>query len=56
MKTGRKFWAFIISLATLTVCAFFKLDVSIGVSTLFGLYVGSNVAQKATQKEIHDEQ
>ena len=43
---SRKFAAFIISLITIVVCAFLKVDVSVGVGTLFGIYCGSNVIQK----------
>lgn len=53
MHLGRKFWAFIIALLTITVCAIFNIDVSIGVSTLFGIYCAGNVGTKmATKNKI----
>lgn len=43
---GRKFIAFIVSLIAICVCAFFKLDVSIGIGTLFAIYCTGNVGTK----------
>ena len=49
--TGRKFWAFIISLVAICVCAAFKLDVSIGIGTIFGIYCAGNVGAKLVNKK-----
>lgn len=46
MRAGRKFTGLLICLVALVACAYFQLDVSMGVIGLYGLYVGSNVTQK----------
>ena len=57
MRTGRTFWAFIISLVAICVCAKLGLDVSIGIGTIFGIYCAGNVGTKMTcnKKERQDE-
>lgn len=52
---GRKFWAFIISLVAICVCAAFHLDVSLGIGTLFGLYCAGNVGAKITNRFSENE-
>lgn len=47
---GRKFWAFVISLVAIVVCAIFHLDVAVGVSTLFAVYCTGNCAAKYANK------
>lgn len=50
---GRKWWAFIISLIAIVVCAVFGFDVSVGVGTLFGIYCAGNCTAKiATKNKI----
>ena len=44
--TNRKLLALFICLATSVGCAAFNLDVSVGVSTLYGIYVAGNVSSK----------
>ena len=52
MRTGRKFWAFIISLVAICVCAKLGMDVSIGIGTIFGISCAGNVGTKmANNKE-----
>lgn len=46
--TGRKFWAFIISLVAIVVCAKLGMDVSVGIGTIFGIYCAGNVGAKMT--------
>lgn len=57
MRTGRKFWAFIISLISICVCAKLGMDVSIGIGTIFGIYCAGNVGTKMAynKKEKQDE-
>ena len=47
----RKFIAFIISLVAICVCAFLKLDVSMGIGTIFGIYCAGNVSAKFAHKD-----
>ena len=47
----RKFIAFIISLVAICVCAFLKLDVSMGIGTIFGIYCAGNVSAKFARKD-----
>ena len=44
--TNRKLLALFICLATIVGCAAFNLDTSVGVSTLYGIYVAGNVSSK----------
>lgn len=46
----RKFIAFIISLVAICICAFLKLDVSMGIGTIFGIYCAGNVSAKFAHK------
>ena len=57
MRTGRKFWAFIISLIAICVCAKLGMDVSLGIGTIFGIYCAGNVGTKIAynKKEKQDE-
>ena len=50
MRTGRKFWAFVISLVALCICAKLGLDVSIGIGTIYGIYCAGNVGSKLSNK------
>ena len=47
----RKFIAFIISLVAICVCAFLKLDVSMGIGTIFGVYCAGNVSGKFAHQD-----
>ena len=47
----RKFIAFIISLVAICICAFLKLDVSMGIGTIFGVYCAGNVSAKFAHKD-----
>ena len=47
----RKFIAFIISLVAICICAFLKLDVSMGIGTVFGIYCAGNVSAKFAHKQ-----
>lgn len=47
----RKFIAFIVSLIAICICAFLKLDVSMGIGTVFGIYCAGNVSAKFAHKE-----
>ena len=47
----RKFIAFIISLVAICICAFLKLDVSMGIGTIFGIYCAGNVSAKFAHKD-----
>ena len=53
MRTGRKFWAFIISLVAICVCAKLGMDVSIGIGTIFGIYCAGNVGTKMANNKEH---
>ena len=46
----RKFIAFIVSLLAICICAFLKLDVSMGIGTVFGVYCAGNVSAKFAHK------
>ena len=59
---NRKLLAYLVTLVALVVCAIFGIDVSVGLGTLFGIYVMGNVGSKFanntsnnTKKEISDE-
>ena len=47
----RKFIAFIVSLIAICICAFLKLDVSMGIGTVFGIYCAGNVSAKFAHKD-----
>ena len=47
----RKFIAFSISLVAICVCAYLKLDVSMGIGTIFGIYCAGNVSAKFAHRE-----
>ncbi len=47
----RKFIAFIVSLVAICICAFLKLDVSMGIGTVFGIYCAGNVSAKFAHKQ-----
>ena len=50
----RKFIAFIVSLVAICICAFLKLDVSMGIGTVFGIYCAGNVSAKFAHKDKQD--
>lgn len=56
MIKNRKWWAFIISLVAICVCAAFNLDVSIGIGTIFGIYCAGNVGAKLANKNKKTEE
>lgn len=47
----RKFIAFSISLLAICICAYLKLDVSMGIGTIFGIYCAGNVSAKFAHKD-----
>ena len=47
---GRKAVAFVLCLVTIAVCAFFQVDVAMGVVALYTAYVAGNVGTKFAKR------